>query len=98
MVDFIIELPKLAVALFLSFIAIVFLINAIKLFHADESIYKQNNKASNSFKDVLKGTVPTKKDGVRSHKVVAGIAYDLKNKKVISQGTLSNESIENLLR
>ena len=98
MLELIFELPKFVLVLMLTFIAMIFLIGAFKIFFADEATYKCNHRSTSGFLNAIKGTVPTKREGARSHNVVAGLVYDLKNKKVVPQGTLSNEAIENLLR
>lgn len=98
MLELIFELSKVMLVLMLSFIAIIFLIGAYKILIADDATYTCNNRSTSGFLNTIKGTVPTNRDGARSHNVVAGLAYDLKNKKVIPQGSLSNEAIENLLR
>lgn len=98
MLELIFELPKFILVLMLSFIAMIFLIGAFKIFLADQATYKCNHRSTSGFLHAIKGTVPTNREGARSHNIVAGLVYDLKHKKVVPQGTLSNEAIENLLR
>lgn len=82
----------------LSFVSIVFFIGGIKILSADKSKYRSNYKATSGILNAIKGTVPTKQNGSRTHNVVAGLAFDLKRNKLVAQGTLSNEAIENVLR
>lgn len=85
-------------AIALSFVSIVFFIGGIKILLADKATYRSNYKATSGPLNAIKGTVPTKQNGSRTHNVVAGLAFDLKHKKLVAQGTLSNEAIENILR
>jgi cytochrome b len=98
MIELFFELPKFMLVLGLAFIALIFFISAFKIFFADEAAYKCNHRSTSGFLNAIKGTVPTKREGARSHNVVAGLVYDLKHKRVVPQGTLSNEAIENMLR
>ena len=98
MLGILLEIIKIAFVLALTFTSILFFIGGVKIISADKGAYKRNNRSTAGFWNAVKGTVPTKRDGARTHNVVAGLAYDLKKNKVVAQGTLSNEAIENILR
>jgi hypothetical protein len=98
MLGFLLEILKIISVLALSFASIMFFIGGVKVMFADKTVYKRNNRATAGFWNALKGTVPTKRDGVRTHTVAAGLAYDLKKKRIVAQGTLSNEAVESILR
>jgi hypothetical protein len=98
MLVILLEIIKIICVLALSFFSIMFFIGGFKVIFSDKAAYKRNHKATAGFLNAVKGTVPTKRDGARTHNVVAGLAYDLKKKKVVAQGTLSNEAIDSILR
>ncbi|MFI3120535.1 MAG: hypothetical protein QX203_11230 [Methylococcaceae bacterium] len=97
MLSLLLEIIKITFVLALSFASIMFFIGGFKVIFADKATYKRNYKSTAGFWNAVKGTVPTKRDGGRTHNVVAGLAYDLKRNKVVAQGTLSNEAIESIL-
>lgn len=96
--EYLFEIVKILFVIAISITSIMFFIGGIKILFADKAIYRCNYKSTSGFMNAIKGTVPTVRDGVRSHNAVAGLAFDLKSKKVIPQGTLSNEAIESVLR
>lgn len=89
---------KIILVLMLGSIATILFITGIKIFFADKSSYKANRKVTGHPLNGVRGTVPTFRDGGRDHRVCAGLAYDLKNHRLIEQGTLSDESVESILR
>ena len=92
------EIIRFIGVLFFSYISIIFLIGGVKIFFADRIDYERKPRLSGGFLNALRGTVPIKRYINRSHHVCPGIAYDVKNKKVIAQGTLSNKAVESILR
>ncbi|MDP3875551.1 MAG: hypothetical protein Q8Q50_01075 [Methylobacter sp.] len=98
MQEILLEIIKIIFVLALSFTSIMFFIAGLKIIFADKATYKRNHKSTAGFLNAIRGTVPTKRDGTRSHNVVAGLAYDVRAKKIVAQGTLSNEAIESILR
>jgi len=84
--------------LLLTLISVVFFVGGFKLLFSDKSLYMSNYRATSGIKNALRGTLPTKKNGSRTHNVIAGLAYNVKSKKLVAQGALSNETIENVLR
>ena len=79
-------------------ISVILFITGVKVLSADKAVYKANLKATGHLLNPIKGKVPTFRDGGRDHNVCAGLAYDLKGHRLIEQGTLSDESIESILR
>lgn len=90
---------QVIVVLFLGSITTTLFIVGIKIFCADKSVYQANFKATGNPLKAIKGTLPTfRRDGRRDHTVCAGLGYDLKEHRLVEQGTLSDESVENILR
>ncbi len=81
MLVILLEIIKIICVLALSFASIMFFIGGFKVIFSDKAAYKRNYKATAGFWNAVKGTVPTKRDGARTHNVVAGLAYDLKKRK-----------------
>jgi len=98
MQEILLEAIKIIAVLTLSFASIMFFIGGIKIIFSDKVAYKHNHKSTAGFWNSVKRTVPIKRGKIRNNDVVTGIAYDLKKKKVLIHGALSNQAIERVLQ
>lgn len=92
------ELVKWMTVLGLSFVSIVLFVGGVKVIFANKANYRLNQQATGGIVNALKGNIPTFKDGRRSHKVCAGLVYNVRKRKLIEQGTLSDEAINSVLK
>ena len=93
------EISLRLIALYLGgFFTIVWAAITLKLILTSPYNYKKISKINGSFWDVLKGCSPTRHNGYRDYQKKAGLAVDLKNNKWIEQGTLSEDSLDSILR
>lgn len=69
---------------------------AYKSLRASKSRYRQLHGAG-TFKDALKGTI-IRREGFPSHLIREGLAIDKKKKKIVPQGTLSDDALNSLLQ
>ena len=69
---------------------------AYKSLKADKFQYRQMS-AAGSVRDALKGTI-TPRDGVPSYLIREGLAIDKRNKKIVPQGTLSDDALNSMLK
>lgn len=81
-----------AVALALVFFRVGWLILT-----GDSNEYEGNRRRIKSWKNVYRGTVPTKYDGIRDDKLAAGVAIDVRRNRWVEQGRLSDEALRDVL-
>ncbi len=92
------ELVKWLIVLGFSFVSIVLFVGGVKIIFANKADYRSNQQATGGILNALKGNLPTFKDGRRSHKVGAGLVFDVRKRKLTEQGTLSDEAINSILK
>ncbi len=78
-------------------ISLVIFVLAIKLLRSDSELYNSNFSHNKSFKNALKGVVDKPQENSRDFRCAAGMAFDKKSKKVIFQGKLSHEAIQDVI-
>lgn len=91
----IIILIKCIIILFLSYISIMFFIGGVKILLCDKFQYEANHRLSGGLLNTLKGTLPYNKHNKNLHH---GLAWDIKNKKIIKQSSLSDETMNKILK
>jgi hypothetical protein len=96
--EFFLAIARIALTLTFGGIAIILFTTGIKIIFADKTVYQANQRATGSVLNAIRGTVRSFIDGGRDHRVHAGLGFDLKNQRFVSQGMLSDESIEQILR
>ena len=78
-----------------SWFFFLFIKLAYKFLRADKLLYRQLHEAG-TLKDALKGTI-IPREGFPAHRIREGLAID-KKKKIVSQGTLSDDALNSLLQ
>lgn len=78
-----------------SLLFFLFVKLAYKFLRADKLLYQKLHKAG-TLKDALKGTI-TPREGFPAHLIREGLAID-KKKKIVPQGTLSDDALNSLLQ
>lgn len=78
-----------------SWFFFLFINLAYKFLRADKLLYRQLHEAG-TLKDALKGTI-LPREGFPAHRIRKGLAID-KNKKIVPQGTLSDDALNSLLQ
>ncbi len=81
-----------------TILAFVFIGIVIKVFSAERHVYNTCYSLNTGFLDSLKGTMPTFREGSRDYKLMAGLAYDAKNKKFVEQGAISENLVDEILQ
>ena len=89
-------LLQIIIAFVGSSLFFLFMRLAYKSWKADKLQYRQMSTAG-SVKDALKGTI-IPRDGVPSYLIREGLAIDKRNKKIVPQGTLSDDALNSLLK
>lgn len=80
-----------------SVLFFIFLSLAYKTLKADKSVYRQINLEAGSFLDALRGSTFAS-SGSSSCRIREGLAIDTKSMKVVPQGTLSDDTLNSLLK
>ena len=75
-----------------------FLVAAYRLARGDIVEYERNRQRTPGILSVIQGRISPVFDGVRDYRVAAGLAVDLKSKKWVEQGRLSNEALTSVFR
>ena len=78
-----------------SWLFFLFVKLAYKFLRADKLLYRQLHEAG-TLKDALKGTI-IPREGLPAHRIREGLAID-KDKKIVPQGTLSDDALKLLLQ
>ena len=78
-----------------SWFFFLFIKLAYKFLRADKLLYQKLHKVG-TLKDALKGTI-LPREGFPAHRIREGLAID-KNKKIVPQGTLSDDALNSLLQ
>ena len=81
----------------LSIISLVLFTLGFKLLRSDNSIYQSNRSYNKSIIAALKGQCEPQVNA-RDFKCAAGMAYDKKSGKIVFQGKLSHEAVQDVLR
>ena len=84
------------VALLFLLVGAFFIILAIKVMLGSRVEYERNRDRSRGFVATLRGQVSTLFDQGRDHRVAAGIAVDKKTKRLVTQGRLSEDSMNGI--
>ena len=92
----IIALLKIIIVFAGSLFFFLFMKLAYKCLRANESEYRRAHQTG-SLKDAFKGTI-IPQNGVSSCLIREGLAIDKKKKKIVPQGTLSDDALNSLLR
>ena len=80
-----------------SVLFFVFLGLAYRTINAERTTYNQNRLDVGSFSDALRGNA-TSHGAVSGYKIREGLAIDTKRRKVVAQGTLSDDAINAILK
>lgn len=88
-------LLQMVIVLTGSWFFFLFIKLAYKFLRADKLLYRQLHEAG-TLKDALKGTI-LPREGFPAHRIREGLAID-KNKKIVPQGTLSDDALNSLLQ
>lgn len=78
-------------------IALVFFRVGWLILIGDSNEYEGNRRRIKSWRNVYRGTVPTKYDGARDDKLAAGVAIDARRNRWVEQGRLSDEALRDVL-
>lgn len=78
-----------------SWFFFLFIKLAYKFLRADKVLYRQLHEAG-TLKDALKGTIIPREE-FPAHRIREGLAID-KKKKIVPQGTLSDDALNSLLQ
>ena len=78
-----------------SWFFFLFIKLAYKFLRADKLLYRQLHEAG-TLEDALKGTI-FPREGFPAHRLREGLAID-KKKKIVPQGTLSDDALNSLLQ
>ena len=81
----------------LSAISLILFTLAIKLLRSDNSIYQSNRSYNKSFLAALKGKCEPQSNP-RDFRCAAGMAFDKKSGKIVFQGKLSHEAVQDVIR
>jgi len=64
---------------------------------SDKTEFDRNRLRASSFWQILRGDTRTMHDGIRDHRVQAGLVKDLRTGEFVEQGRLSEEAIDAVL-
>lgn len=92
------EFLKPVVLIFGTIIVSALAQTGFALWRAHSGDYRLNRERMSSWLDPLRGTSATHYDGVRDFRVRAGLAIDTRTNQWVEQGTLSEESLDSVLR
>ena len=81
-------------ALLSMFLGCVFLFIGIRLAIFDQDLLKKSREPYRSLRDFLKGHALTSYDYISDGVIQAGLSYDAKNKRLVSNGKPSDDVIE----
>lgn len=91
------EIANVFMFVVLGFISPILFILGVKLLRSDDGIYNSNRSYAKNFSSALKGLVCESQESTRDFRCKAGMVYDKKTKKIIFQGKLSDEAIQDVI-
>lgn len=92
------ELARAAVLIGGGFLGFSLLYLAIAILTGNRNEYNRNRKLSGGPGQALRGDVPTLREDSRDYRVAAGLTLDLRSKKLLEQGKLSEEAVMSVLK
>jgi len=80
------------------FLVVIFAYITYRLLFCNQHTYRKFQEISGSFNEALRGCSSTFHYDIRDHRKAAGLAVDLKENKWCEQSTLSEETLDTILR
>lgn len=91
------EIVKVFMFVGIGFISPILFILGVKLLRSDDGIYNSNRAYVKSLSSVFKGLVCDSQESSRDFRCNAGMVYDKKTGKIIFQGKLSDEAVQDVI-